>query len=1089
MRLSRSALILGSTLLVACSSNPSKDTLATLRDVPADTADVHVEGGLDTAMQSYQQFLEETPESAQSPEAMRRLADLKIEKEYGLNGDGELRELPAPAAAALPAPVAAALEAKPAASVGGRRVERASAAFDQKSSPAKVTPFDGRVERASAAFDQKISPVGSEQDLEKRANAQQRVASAEDLLQAQQLPEDMTDDLAKAGPLEAIQLYDRLLEKYPSHEHNDRVLYQKARAYEELGRTNEAMQVMEQLIAAYPGSKHADELLFRRAEHFFVHKKYRDAEGSYQRIITLGPASEYYELALYKLGWAFYKQDLYDEALHSYVALLDYKVSIGYDFDDQHEEGDERRITDTFDIISLSFSNLGGPQVVQEYFTTNGKRNYEDRVYRNLGEFYLTKLRYHDAAKAYSAFIAQYPLHRRSPHFGMRVIEIYETGRFPQLVLDAKKAFASAYGLNAEYWRHFDVKASPEVLSYLKSNLKDLANHYHAQYQDKKLADGKSANYAEASRWYREYLNSFRDAAGTPGINYQLADLQLEHQDYAGAAREYERTAYEYAQHDRASAAGYAAIYAHREYLKVANEPDKPAARRDTVASSLKFADTFPDHEHAAVVLGAAADDLYNMKDLAPALSAGRKLIERYPSAAAPVRRSAWMVVAHSSLELADFVNAEQAYGRVLELTPEQDESRAGLVENLAASIYKQGEKANEQADYRAAADHFLRIKVAAPTAKIRASAEYDAGAALMRLEDWATAATVLDAFRQTYPEHELQRDATKQIALVYRKAGQLSRSAEEYERVSTESESPQLRAEALLLAGQLYQEAANPDRALAAYLRYVEQFPKPIEGAVEARFKVAEIYQAKNDTAQYHKQLQEIVRVDASSGAERTARTRFLAARSALVLAQGLYESFAELKLLQPFEKSLEEKQRRMNAAMTAFGQLVDYKIGETTTAATFYLGEIYSGFSRSLREAQRPAGLTGAKLQEYEDALDEEAFPFEDKAIKVHEKNLELMTGEHLYNPWIEKSLARLAELMPGRYAKTEISSGFLASIDRYAYRTPAARDSALSAIESGAGPATPGASDEKVVPAAALQRVPEKTVSTGGTNATRH
>ena len=64
------------------------------------------------------------------------------------------------------------------------------------------------------------------------------------------------------------------------------------------------------------------------------------------------------------------------------------------------------------------------------------------------------------------------------------------------------------------------------------------------------------------------------------------------------------------------------------------------------------------------------------MKDFRPALSAGRKLIERYPNAAAPVRRSAWMV-AHSSLELADYPNAEQAYGQVLALTAE-DESRAG---------------------------------------------------------------------------------------------------------------------------------------------------------------------------------------------------------------------------------------------------------------------------------------------------------------------------------------------------------------------------------------------------------------------------
>ena len=59
-----------------------------------------VEGGLDTAMQSYQRFLEETPETQRTPEAMRRLADLKIEKEYGLNGTGELLELPAPQATA-----------------------------------------------------------------------------------------------------------------------------------------------------------------------------------------------------------------------------------------------------------------------------------------------------------------------------------------------------------------------------------------------------------------------------------------------------------------------------------------------------------------------------------------------------------------------------------------------------------------------------------------------------------------------------------------------------------------------------------------------------------------------------------------------------------------------------------------------------------------------------------------------------------------------------------------------------------------------------------------------------------------------------
>ena len=95
-------LVVGTAIIAACSGAPPKDTLATLHDVAPDLQDVKVEGGVDTAMQSYQRFLEETPEMQRTPEAMRRLADLKIEKEYGLNGTGELLELPAPQAADLP---------------------------------------------------------------------------------------------------------------------------------------------------------------------------------------------------------------------------------------------------------------------------------------------------------------------------------------------------------------------------------------------------------------------------------------------------------------------------------------------------------------------------------------------------------------------------------------------------------------------------------------------------------------------------------------------------------------------------------------------------------------------------------------------------------------------------------------------------------------------------------------------------------------------------------------------------------------------------------------------------------------------------
>src|SRR5215510_15128444 len=119
MTRSRHALtLISAAVLAACSSAPQKDTLATLHKVSPDLQDVKVEGGLDTAMQSYQRFLEETPETQRTPEAMRRLADLKVEKEYGLNGTGEILELPAPKAADVPAASSVAATAKSAAGIG-----------------------------------------------------------------------------------------------------------------------------------------------------------------------------------------------------------------------------------------------------------------------------------------------------------------------------------------------------------------------------------------------------------------------------------------------------------------------------------------------------------------------------------------------------------------------------------------------------------------------------------------------------------------------------------------------------------------------------------------------------------------------------------------------------------------------------------------------------------------------------------------------------------------------------------------------------------------------------------------------------------
>src|SRR5262252_7665241 len=95
-------IVIAPVFMIGCAARPIKrvgtvGTLAELRNVRPDVQEVKVEQGLDQAMQQYRRFLEEAPETAMTPEAMRRLADLQIEKQFGIRTDNaKPREMAAP---------------------------------------------------------------------------------------------------------------------------------------------------------------------------------------------------------------------------------------------------------------------------------------------------------------------------------------------------------------------------------------------------------------------------------------------------------------------------------------------------------------------------------------------------------------------------------------------------------------------------------------------------------------------------------------------------------------------------------------------------------------------------------------------------------------------------------------------------------------------------------------------------------------------------------------------------------------------------------------------------------------------------------
>ena len=82
--------------MAGCATSSQQGTLAELRNVAPDLEEVYLEDSLERAAESYKRYLDETAEGAKTPEAMRRLADLQIEQEFGVIASVKPVEMAAP---------------------------------------------------------------------------------------------------------------------------------------------------------------------------------------------------------------------------------------------------------------------------------------------------------------------------------------------------------------------------------------------------------------------------------------------------------------------------------------------------------------------------------------------------------------------------------------------------------------------------------------------------------------------------------------------------------------------------------------------------------------------------------------------------------------------------------------------------------------------------------------------------------------------------------------------------------------------------------------------------------------------------------
>ena len=881
----------------------------------------------------------------------------------------------------------------------------------------------------------------------------------------------------------AIARYEAYLKAHPQAPGNDRVLYQLARAHEQNGALEAALKVLTQLVQQHPGTAYAAEVQFRRGELLFTTTQYAAAEAAYGEVLKAGQGkpgiTPFEERALYMQGWSRFKLGRLEEALPAFFAVLDARLASNT----PPTRAEAELVDDTLRVTSLSLASLNGAASIPPLVaaapnagTHAVREQYEGRVYEALGELYLKQERVKDAADTFAAFARQRPLHPQAPVLLARVVSTFETHGFATAALAAKRDHVARYGRDSAL-RLVQPEAWAQAQPLFRTYLAELAQHHHALAQQRPSPSAVE----EAATWYRQWLAAYPLDPATPAKHLLLAELLFDNRRAAEATAAFEAVAYGYPTHARSADAGYSALLGHAQLLAAAGSDAATRApvQQAAVASALRFAQSFHNDARTGPVLVNTAQQQYALNLGPAAADSARRALQT--TLKPEERRSAHRVLANTAFETQAWAQAEGAYTQVLALTAANAPDRAELQERLAASIYQQGDAARSAGRQREAVAYFVKVASVAPASAVRATAQFDAAAALMALGDSTAALPLLEDFRRRFPQHPLQAQATPQLATAYLAEKRWSLAAAELERIAaqpgTGPEAAELGRAALWQAAELHDKAvleaadtATPaavTTARQAYTRYVQAHPAPLANAVQARWRLAEL--AERGTAQaqatlasaqaladaanaplrrgapappkgpsratlkglaeavklaqaaHTTALQAVVQTDAAGGEARSPATRALAAKATLALTTPVQTAYQQVKLVEPLQKQLKLKKQRFEEALKALAAVAEFGVADTSTAATFQTAALYQDFGHALLASERPKKLNKLELAQYNVLLEEQAYPFEEKAITLHEANA-LRAAAGLYDEPVRQSFAALATLKPGRWGRAE-------------------------------------------------------------------
>ena len=379
----------------------------------------------------------------------------------------------------------------------------------------------------------------------------------------------------------AIARYEELVQHYPTFSQLDGAAYTLGTLYGAAERYADAATMFER-VANTSDSPLRAESWFRLGDARFElasaargderQATFGKAAAAYEQAAAIAPTtSDIYYLALYKLGWSYYSQasqqnqDGYRKAVDVFGRLVEAYDQLPTDRQARLGLRDE-----TMDYMAVSFTQIGGADAMNHYFTGKVDTGYKAQVLRRVAARLRDQGDFSRAVDAYRELLVEAPNDSIALAVSREVVDIYQNR-----TLEPEKAQGARLALVDKFTPGFSWSGANPALSKQAREAREAALRESAQYELAKAEGVGSASattrgrrgratdsgtvftpaqgprsaasrqhYAAAASLYAKYMADYGASDSARSVDNFYAEALFGDGQYARAGAEYARTAY-----------------------------------------------------------------------------------------------------------------------------------------------------------------------------------------------------------------------------------------------------------------------------------------------------------------------------------------------------------------------------------------------------------------------------------------------------------------------------------------------------------------------------------------------------------------